>query len=70
MPFAFCTREKHPWCEFAENAEAGPTTAFCSEVSVYFLQNTVVSKLNTNEIIIFLFIFCFIVLLFELWHII
>ncbi len=25
MPFAFCTREKH-WCEFAESAEAGPTT--------------------------------------------
>ncbi|KAG5674327.1 hypothetical protein PVAND_004303 [Polypedilum vanderplanki] len=28
MPFAFCTREKHPWCEFAENAENGPTTEF------------------------------------------
>ncbi|KAF8773864.1 Beta-ureidopropionase like protein [Argiope bruennichi] len=31
MPFAFCTREKHPWCEFAENAETGPTTLLCSE---------------------------------------
>lgn len=28
MPFAFCTREKVPWCEFAESAENGPTTNF------------------------------------------
>jgi len=34
MPFAFCTREKHPWCEFAENAETGPTTTFCSELAM------------------------------------
>ncbi|KAK7088541.1 beta-ureidopropionase-like [Littorina saxatilis] len=26
MPFAFCTREKFPWCQFAESAEDGPTT--------------------------------------------
>eukprot|EP00794_Sanderia_malayensis_P014262 gene14262-15749_t len=26
MPFAFCTREKKPWTEFAESAETGPTT--------------------------------------------
>uniref|UniRef100_A0A1I8I4M6 Beta-ureidopropionase n=1 Tax=Macrostomum lignano TaxID=282301 RepID=A0A1I8I4M6_9PLAT len=26
MPFAFCTREKHPWTQFAESAEDGPTT--------------------------------------------
>ncbi|KAF8568833.1 hypothetical protein P879_08769, partial [Paragonimus westermani] len=25
MPFAFCTREKMPWCEFAESAEDGPS---------------------------------------------
>lgn len=30
MPFAFCTREKE-WCEFAEPAEEGPTTAFVRE---------------------------------------
>jgi beta-ureidopropionase len=23
MPFAFCTREKQPWCEFAQSAEHG-----------------------------------------------
>ncbi|KAB0791736.1 hypothetical protein PPYR_03536 [Photinus pyralis] len=28
MPFAFCTREKEPWCEYAESAEEGPTTKF------------------------------------------
>ena len=27
-PFVFCTREKQPWCEFAESAERGPTTQF------------------------------------------
>lgn len=26
MPFAFCTRERLPWTEFAESAENGPTT--------------------------------------------
>ncbi|KAK6058546.1 hypothetical protein COOONC_03883 [Cooperia oncophora] len=32
MPFAFCTRERLPWTEFAESAEHGPTTKFISEV--------------------------------------
>ena len=32
MPFAFCTREKLPWTEFAESAEDGPTTRFCQKV--------------------------------------
>lgn len=31
MPFAFCTREKYPWCEFAEEVETGPTTMFLSK---------------------------------------
>jgi beta-ureidopropionase len=33
MPFAFCTREKHPWSEFAESAEDGPSTRFCQELA-------------------------------------
>merc|ERR1712080_81001 len=33
MPFAFCTREKDPWCQFAESAESGPTTLFLSELA-------------------------------------
>ncbi|KAI8739985.1 beta-ureidopropionase, partial [Biomphalaria glabrata] len=33
MPFAFCTREKQPWCEFAESAEHGPTTKLLQELA-------------------------------------
>ncbi|XP_077943391.1 beta-ureidopropionase isoform X2 [Gasterosteus aculeatus] len=33
MPFAFCTREKEPWTEFAESAEEGGTTRFCQELA-------------------------------------
>ncbi|CAD7013236.1 unnamed protein product [Ceratitis capitata] len=33
MPFAFCTREKFPWCEFAEDAETGPTTKMLQELA-------------------------------------
>ncbi|XP_065214156.1 beta-ureidopropionase isoform X1 [Planococcus citri] len=32
MPFAFCTREKRPWCEFAESAEDGPSTKFLQKL--------------------------------------
>ena len=34
MPFAFCTREKIPWMEFAESAEDGPTIRICQEVNL------------------------------------
>ncbi|XP_053135674.1 beta-ureidopropionase [Hemicordylus capensis] len=33
MPFAFCTRERLPWTEFAESAEDGPTTMFCQQLA-------------------------------------
>lgn len=33
MPFAFCTREKQHWCEYAESAENGPTTTFLQQVN-------------------------------------
>uniref|UniRef100_A0A0N5A2H5 Beta-ureidopropionase n=1 Tax=Parastrongyloides trichosuri TaxID=131310 RepID=A0A0N5A2H5_PARTI len=33
MPFAFCTRERLPWTEFAESAEHGPTTKFLSNIA-------------------------------------
>jgi len=36
MPFAFCTREKHPWCEFAESAETGPSTLFLAELAAKY----------------------------------
>lgn len=34
MPFVFCTREKFPWCEFAEPTETGPTTLFLKDVGI------------------------------------
>ncbi|XP_060700076.1 beta-ureidopropionase isoform X2 [Hemiscyllium ocellatum] len=40
MPFAFCTREKLPWTEFAESAEDGQTTRFCQESTYYMEGNT------------------------------
>ncbi|KAJ6659071.1 hypothetical protein lerEdw1_019374 [Lerista edwardsae] len=33
MPFAFCTRERLPWTEFAESAEEGRTTKFCQKLA-------------------------------------
>uniref|UniRef100_A0A914WGT6 Beta-ureidopropionase n=1 Tax=Plectus sambesii TaxID=2011161 RepID=A0A914WGT6_9BILA len=36
MPFAFCTRERLPWTEFAESAENGPTTLFCKQLAKKF----------------------------------
>ncbi|XP_047996044.1 beta-ureidopropionase-like [Leguminivora glycinivorella] len=36
MPFAFCTREKQPWCEFAESAEDGPSTQFLKDLAVKY----------------------------------
>ena len=32
MPFAFCTREKHPWLEFAENVD-GPSTQILAKLA-------------------------------------
>jgi hypothetical protein len=31
MPFAFCTREKLPWSEFAESAETGQSVKQCQK---------------------------------------
>jgi len=33
MPFAFCTREKYPWGEFAEDARTGRSTKFCQQMA-------------------------------------
>lgn len=33
MPFAFCTREKYPWLEFAMDAETGLATKFCQQMA-------------------------------------
>eukprot|EP00037_Helgoeca_nana_P019002 m.183833 g.183833 ORF g.183833 m.183833 type:complete len:289 (-) comp24673_c0_seq1:764-1630(-) len=34
MPFAFCTREKLPWSEFAECAETGPSVKACQRWAI------------------------------------
>jgi len=33
MPFAFCTREKYPWVEFAQEAETGLAAKFCQRMA-------------------------------------
>ena len=35
MPFAFCTREKHPWTQFAESAETGKVEVQDTAVQLY-----------------------------------
>lgn len=49
MPFAFCTREKQPWCEFAESAEEGQTTRFLRELAVKYAMVIVSSILERDE---------------------
>ncbi|KIH58815.1 hydrolase, carbon-nitrogen family, partial [Ancylostoma duodenale] len=39
MPFAFCTRERLPWTEFAESADYGPTIKYFSEAN-YYMEST------------------------------
>jgi len=36
MPFAFCTREKHPWTQFAECAQTGASTVFLADLAVKY----------------------------------
>jgi beta-ureidopropionase len=50
MPFAFCTREKTPWCEFAESAEDGPTTKFCQELAQKFGVTIISPILERDEV--------------------
>lgn len=49
MPFAFCTREKHPWTQFAEPAETGVTTAFLSEIAAKYRMVIVSPILERDE---------------------
>ncbi|CAH1802234.1 unnamed protein product [Owenia fusiformis] len=50
MPFAFCTREKQPWCEFAESAENGPTTKLMQEYAKKYNMVIVSPILERDEI--------------------
>ncbi|XP_057267272.1 beta-ureidopropionase isoform X2 [Pezoporus wallicus] len=49
MPFAFCTREKLPWTEFAESAEDGPTTKFCQELAKKYSMVVISPILERDE---------------------
>uniref|UniRef100_A0A803YFW3 CN hydrolase domain-containing protein n=1 Tax=Meleagris gallopavo TaxID=9103 RepID=A0A803YFW3_MELGA len=50
MPFAFCTRERLPWTEFAESAEGGITTKFCQELAKKYDMVVVSPILERDEI--------------------
>ncbi|TSW89610.1 Beta-ureidopropionase [Bagarius yarrelli] len=50
MPFAFCTREREPWTEFAESAENGFTTRFCQELAKKYNMVIVSPILERDEI--------------------
>ncbi|XP_018587294.2 beta-ureidopropionase isoform X1 [Scleropages formosus] len=50
MPFAFCTREKMPWTEFAESAEEGHTTRFCRELAKKYNMVVVSPILERDEV--------------------
>ena len=48
MPFAFCTREKHPWTQFSESAESGPSTLFLAKVVTHVKLNIIKLKFILN----------------------
>lgn len=50
MPFAFCTRERLPWTEFAESAEDGPTTRFLKPLAKKYNMVIVSPILERDEI--------------------
>lgn len=50
MPFAFCTREKQPWCEFAESTNDGPSTQFLKELSSKYNMVIISPILERDEI--------------------
>jgi len=49
MPFAFCTREKHPWTQFAESAEEGQTTKMLQKLAKQYNMVIVSPILERDE---------------------
>ncbi|KOB63217.1 putative Aliphatic nitrilase [Operophtera brumata] len=49
MPFAFCTREKQPWCELAESVN-GPSTQFLSELAAKYRMVIISPILERDEV--------------------
>ena len=50
MPFAFCTREKHPWLQFAESAEDGPSIKFLQELAKRYNMVIISPILERDEV--------------------
>lgn len=50
MPFAFCTREKYPWVEFAQSAENGISTKFIQRMAVKYNMVIVSPILERDEV--------------------
>lgn len=50
MPFAFCTRERLPWVEFAESAESGMTTKFLADYAERYNMVIVSPILERDEV--------------------
>jgi len=49
MPFAFCTREKIPWCEFAEHIPNGLTTQFLKKLAKLYKMVIISPILERDE---------------------
>jgi len=49
MPFAFCTREKYPWVEFAQSAETGMATKFIQRMAAKYNMVIVSPILERDE---------------------
>lgn len=50
MPFAFCTREKYPWVEFAQSAENGLSTKFIQKMAAKYNMVIVSPILERDEV--------------------
>lgn len=50
MPFAFATRERHPWMEFAEDAEHGPSTQYLKQLAKQYNMVIVSSILERDSV--------------------
>jgi len=50
MPFAFCTRERLPWTEFAESAEFGATTKFLANYAKRYNMVIISPILERDEV--------------------
>ena len=56
MPFAFCTREKHPWTELAESAQDGSTIKLCQEVHQFDIKSHFAPNFSwLNSVVVILF---------------